>query len=183
MANKHTGLIVGAIVIAGAAIAVAGCNRAGLSMQGAHPKKDSAGIWSDTEATFTLRPDTNGVCAITGKDTEVEVANGKKITWTVRNFCTADQVLTVGNFRQGTSTRTDCKEATEGITWPFNSTDKNINKRQATPKASNGTDPKEGTFKLNDASNTTGKLLVYQFDVCIGTGDGKKVDPRLVIDP
>ena len=77
MASKHTRLVVGAIVIAGAASAVAGCNRAGLSLQGAHPKKDSFGIWSDTEATFTLRPDANGVCAITGKETEIEVAKGR----------------------------------------------------------------------------------------------------------
>ena len=187
MANTHTRLIAGAIVIAGVAIGAAACSRDRAPLiQGAHPTKHPfTGAWSDTEATFTVRPDAGGVCELTGKDTEVEVAKGKKITWTVRNFCKADQTVTVGNFRIAeASAATDCSAATEGITWPFDSTDKNIGKRQATPKASNGTDPTEGAFKLNDASNMTGAPLKYHFDVCLGTGSGKKtVDPRLVIDP
>ena len=184
MTNRNTGLIVGAIVIAAVVVAIViySSTREPLSILGAHPTKGVFG-WSDTEATFTLR-EVTGVCALTGKDTEVEVAKGKKITWTVRNFCLQPQTVTVGNFRAAASSAaTNCQQATEGIEWPFNGDDTNLNKRQATVRASNGSDPETETFKLTEAKNTTGKLQYYHFDVCVGQSGGTKVDPRLVIDP
>ena len=89
----------------------------------------------------------------------------------------------MGNFRRAASAATNCQQATEGIEWPFNGDDNNLNKRQATARASNGSDPETETFRLTDAKNTTGKLQDYHFDVCVGQGSGTKVDPRLVIDP
>ncbi|MEO6239143.1 MAG: hypothetical protein ABIQ52_19280 [Vicinamibacterales bacterium] len=172
MTNRNTGLIVGAIVIA-AVVALLIYSAA----------RESRSLLGDTDATFTLR-EVNNVCGLTGKDPEVKVARGKKIIWTVRNFCKQPQTVTVGNFRTAASSAAaNCQQATEGIEWPFNGNDSNLNKRQATAKGSNGSDEETKTFKLTDAKNTTGKPQDYQFDVCVGAGSGTKVDPRLVIDP
>lgn len=184
MANTHTRLIAGVFVMAGVAIAAGACSRGGPLMVGPYPIKDPAtGLWLDTQPTLTLRPN-GSVCELTGKDTEVEVAKGRKVTWTVRNFCPTDQVLTVGNFRvAATSTATDCSASTENIAWPFHGNDEN--KREAKPKGmTSGSDPEEDKITLTDAKNASTGVLVYHFDVCLGsTGATKKVDPRLVIDP
>lgn len=184
MAKRNSALVVRATPVVALCIALgAGCAGGGRGLgSGPHPTQDATGAWSDSEGTFTLR-DVSGVCTLTGKDTEVEVAKGKKVTWTVRNFCNAPQTLTIGNFRQGPSTRTDCSQGTEGVAWPFNANDQNLNKRQANLGPGAGIKPQEATFKLQDAKNTTNGPVAYQFDVCVGAGNGIKVDPRLVIDP
>jgi hypothetical protein len=120
----------------------------------------------------------SGNCAITTApaDKDVKVGNNKKITWSVQNLCNADQLVLVGNFR---STQNDpgnvmdCKAGVIETTWPFKKLDQSV--RQVFVPAG-----ETQALTLKEAKNNTGNTLTFYFDICMG---GKKVDPRLDIDP
>ena len=93
----------------------------------------------------------------------------------MKNNCSSDQLLLVGNFRptQGDNGVTDCKAGVIESTWPFKNLDQSI--RQVYIPAG-----ETQKLTLKEAKNETGNTLTFYFDICMG---GKKVDPRLDIDP
>jgi hypothetical protein len=132
-------------------------------------------MFGDTETDLVLRNKT-GPCEITGKETEVTVKNGKKVTWKIKNKCREsdkDEIVTVGNFRTTEeSTRENCEQATQGtgVTWPFEE-DETVENRSGKAKI------KLKLKKVPDLS----RELAYYFDVC--SASGGKSDPRLLIEP
>jgi hypothetical protein len=118
-----------------------------------------------------------GNCGITtpNADKNVAVGKGKKVTWSVHNGCTSDQLVLVGNFRPGADGGgiMDCKAGVIESTWPF----KNLDQSARAVYIPAG---ETQSLTLKEAKNETGSKLTFYFDICMG---GKKVDPELVIDP
>lgn len=130
----------------------------------------------DADKTLTLAMN-GSTCTITTApaDKDVEVGKNKKITWNVNNTCTANQLVLVGNFRptQADGGILDCKAGVIESTWPFKNLDQSM--RQVYVPAG-----ETQAITLKEAKNETGNKLTFYFDICMG---GKKVDPRLDIDP
>lgn len=118
-----------------------------------------------------------GNCTITTApaDKDVRVGKNKKITWNVQNLCNSPQLVLVGNFRptQPDGGILDCKAGVIETTWPFKNLDQSV--RQVFVPAS-----ETQSLTLKEAKNDTGNTLTFYFDICMA---GKKVDPRLDIDP
>jgi len=71
---------------------------------------------NDVDTTLDLNV-VGGVCTIVtnAADKDVTVGKNHKVTWTVRNACPADQLVTIGNFRAApTGSNSDCSAPTEG---------------------------------------------------------------------
>jgi len=132
----------------------------------------------DADKTLTLAM--NGTtCTITtaSGDKDVEVGKNKKVTWNVKNTCTADQLVVVGNFRPTQSDGAgilDCKAGVIESTWPFKNLDDQARRQVYVPAGATQ------ALTLKEAKNETGNTLTVYFDICMA---GKKVDPRLDIDP
>ncbi len=130
--------------------------------------------------TTDLKLEMSGnACTITTpiNDKDVTVKKNKKITWTVRNACTTDQFVSVGNVRRQAEDPAkvpDCKAGMAESYWPFKAQDQ-ARRSVFVPKDGGVED-----IVLKEAKNDTGKPDVYYFDVCTG---GAKKDPRLVVDP
>lgn len=141
----------------------------------------AAGIYlsrtGDDDKDLTLAMN-GATCVVTttGAAKDFHVGKGHKATYHVKNTCTSDQLLLVGNFRpvEGDGGVVDCKAGTVESTWPFkNAADQ---ARRQVYVAAGETQP----LILKDAKNDTQTPIRYFFDVCLG---GKKVDPRLDVDP
>ena len=132
-------------------------------------------VWGNTESTITLRQPGGGACTVTGKETEVNVKKNKKITWKVVNYCATAQTVSLGNFRTtAAGTQTNCTSPTEGgATWPFQGADGTADRQVTVDPADDG-DIKQ---KAKDLGSSP---VEFHFDLCLG---GRKVDPRLVVDP
>ena len=130
----------------------------------------------DQTRSLTLAMSGTG-CTITTApaDKDFHVGKNHKITYEVKNDCTSDQLVLVGNFRptQADGGITDCKAGVIESTWPFKNLDQAI--RQVYVPAG-----ETQSLSLKEAKNETGNTLTFYFDICMG---GKKVDPRLDIDP
>ena len=128
-----------------------------------------------TELTLEM---SGSACVITTpiNDKDVAVKKNKKITWTVRNSCTTDQFVSIGNVRAqpGENGVTNCKAGMPESPWPFKPQDQ-ARRSVYVPK-----DGGDEDIVLKEAKNDSGKQDVYYFDVCLG---GVKKDPRLVVDP
>jgi hypothetical protein len=130
----------------------------------------------DEQKELTLATGTGGCTVTTAPaDKNLHVGKNHKITYTVKNNCSSDQLLLVGNFRptQGDNGVTDCKAGVIESTWPFKNLDQSI--RQVYIPAG-----ETQHLSLKEAKNETGNTLTFYFDICMG---GKKADPRLDIDP
>ena len=131
----------------------------------------------DTEKTLELAMNgPNCVITTSSADKDVSVGNGKKVTWKVHNACNSDQLVLVGNFRttqNDPQSVMDCKAGIIETTWPFKKLDQSV--RDIYVPAGETQD-----LALKEATNNTGNKLTFYFDICMG---GKKVDPRLDIDP
>jgi hypothetical protein len=131
------------------------------------------------DADKTLELAMNGAnCVITtsNADKDVSVGNGKKVTWHVHNACNSDQLVLVGNFRttqNDPQSVMDCKAGIIETTWPFKKLDQSV-RAIYVPSA------ETQDLTLKEAKNNTSNPLTFYFDICMG---GKKVDPRLDIDP
>jgi hypothetical protein len=132
----------------------------------------SVSFLGNTDTDIMLRMIGNE-CAV-GKETLIAVKKNKKITWHVRNECTGQRTVSVGNFRQNQQTDDKtCSKSMTGITWPFKAEDEN--KRAVSPGQG-----QERNIALHDAKNDTNSPIEYYFSVCL---ENAAVDPRLVIDP
>jgi hypothetical protein len=136
----------------------------------------TVGIFGDVDTDVSLR-DREGGCRVTGKETEVSVKAGKKISWKIRNRCGAGTrvMVTVGNFRtREASTAADCTSATAtGVTWPFENSEA-LAERQSETRIS---------LELKDADELPERPTEYYFDICYGPNSGVvATDPRLVIE-
>jgi hypothetical protein len=130
----------------------------------------------DEQKALTLATGTGGCTVTTAPaDKNLHVGKNHKITYTVKNNCSSDQLLLVGNFRptQGDNGVTDCKAGVIESTWPFKNLDQSI--RQVYIPAG-----ETQHLSLKEAKNETGNTLTFYFDICMS---GKKADPRLDIDP
>ena len=108
--------------------------------------------------------------------------NGKKVTWKIENLCADAQTVTIGNFRAEKDENVqfaDCKEAASGVPFPFDPPYNLADRQRTVGPGENG---KKLEFKTKHSGTSTSPE-VYYFDICLGTGNGKKVDPRLLIDP
>lgn len=154
-------------VAVGVGIVALGALAAYLLLQGA----------GDADKTLTLAMNGN-TCTITTPPAEkdVEVGRNKKITWSVNNTCTSDQLVLVGNFRptQPDGGITDCKAGIIESTWPFKNLDDQAHRQVYV--AAGATQ----AITLKEAKNDSGTKITVYFDICMA---GKKVDPRLDIDP
>jgi len=132
-------------------------------------------LTGNTEEALELNV-AGGACTIVTNttDKDVSVKKNKKVTWAVKNSCTTEQTVMLGNFRTvQTSTRTTCTDPTENTSWPFKEEDQN-NRSVTVPSG----DTKD--IVLKEAKNASEAALTYYFDICVG---GVKKDPRLVIEP
>jgi hypothetical protein len=169
MSGRDATLLVGGL-IAGAVVAgVVGVTALGWNLFG------------DTETEIVLR-DEGAVCILTGKQTEVEVGKNKRLTWKVKNHCSSQQTVAVGNFRTtATGGNPNCSAATEGgATSPFQQDDE----ARRTAVAGPGTeqepnDDEEIQLKVKTRDVLGGSRLRYYFDICLAAA---KVDPRLIIE-
>ena len=133
-------------------------------------------LTGNTDKTLDLTG-SGSACTIgtSAEDKNVSVKKNKKVTWTVKNACTAAQTVTLGNFRKGEiSTQPACTNPTEGgAAWPFKEQDQN-NRSVTVPAGSTG------EIVLKEAKNAGSTPVTYYFDICLGS---VKADPRLVIEP
>jgi len=132
----------------------------------------------DADKDLTLAMTGNpAACAITtsATDKDVLVGKNKKITWHVKNTCTSDQLVLVGNFRptQPDGGIADCKAGIIESTWPFKNLDQSV--RQVYVPVG-----ETQLLTLKVAKNETTTRVSFWFDICMA---GKKVDPRLDVDP
>ena len=139
-----------------------------------------------TKTDLVLRHDAGAPCALTGKQTEVQVGKNKKLTWRVRNHCPQPQTVTVGNFRAaGAPTRSNCSQPTEGTApSPFQQDD--LPRRQVEVPAGTADEPTRRDIELKvKKRDELGEVrLTYHFDICMGAGESQKiVDPRLIVEP
>jgi len=132
---------------------------------------------NDVDTTLDLNV-VGGVCTIVtnAADKDVTVGKNHKVTWTVRNACPADQLVTVGNFRAApTGSNSDCSAPTEGGgAYPFKAGEE-ANRSVNAP--ANTTNRK---IEQKEAKDPGTSPATYYFDVCLGTA---KKDPKLVIEP
>jgi hypothetical protein len=131
----------------------------------------------DADINLALATSTGG-CAITtpSADKDSEVGKNHKVTWNVKNNCSSDQLVLVGNFRATQDDPQhvmDCKAGIIESTWPFKKVDQSVRAIYV---------PVGETQKLSlqEAKNDSGDKLTFYYDICMA---GKKVDPKLIIDP
>jgi hypothetical protein len=138
--------------------------------------------FGDTATGIVLGPGSTGdPCAIASKQPTVVVAKGKKITWDIWNGCEAAQTVTLGNFRTlGSTGPSDCANPTAGgATYPF--TKDTLAARQDSAGGSTGSgNYGKGHITLKVASTATEGT--YDYDMCLGAGNGVKADPQLIIE-
>ena len=137
-------------------------------------------VWK-SEAEIVLR-DEGSACILTGKATDVEVGKNKKLTWKVKNHCSSQQTVVVGNFRTTAPRRQQRLQCGNegGATSPFQQDDEA--RRTAEPVLAQDKEPNDDEkiqLKVKTRDVLGGSRLRYYFDICLST---TKVDPRLMIE-
>jgi len=161
---------------AGASAALAAC-----AMHQVGPKGER-----DIEAPIIIRGTSANpkTCVVTLKEGEIRAHKGKFLKFRFDNYCEADIVVAVGNFRtvQDPSPAPDnCdKPYSDGLPPIFRETDPEDFKDDI--DAGRPDRPKTGRINLQvrERSELGDKLLTYYFDVCINRVIQK--DPRLIIE-
>jgi hypothetical protein len=145
-------------------------------------RADTTADAEDKETWLRLgRLDANRPCELVEK-ASFRAKNGKKVTWRIENLCADAQTVTIGNVRAEKDENVqfqDCKEAASGVPFPFDPPYTLNDRQQTVGPNENG---KKIEFKAKHPGTSTNPEVFY-FDICLGTGNGKKVDPRLIIDP
>ena len=160
MAGSRT---IGAGIAIVAAVSTFACSRGGGLAAGD----------KDTEIQLSGNP-----CAVASKEAEFHVGKGKKVKWTITNGCDGQdsQIIVIGNFRENEGTTVNnCLAGVTEREWPFNPEDQSL---KTVYVAKGGT----AVIDLKGAKNTkTGNTAQpYFFDICI---EGKKADPKMIVDP
>lgn len=131
-------------------------------------------LFGNTTTRVTLRPETGKDCVI-GKETRIEVTQGKRLTWKISNQCAARQAVMVGNFRTEEDPGdlpADCRQATfGGAEYPFTESSEEARSRQVGTADS-------APIKLKARSDLGEGERLYFFDICV---NGAKQDPRLIV--
>jgi hypothetical protein len=140
----------------------------------------------DVEAPITIRGTSADpkACVVTSKEGEIRAHKGRSLKFRFANYCEADIVVAVGNFRTEPNPSPapgNCdKPYSEGLPPIFRETDPEEFKDDI--DAGEPDRPEIGRIHLHvrDRTELGDKELTYYFDVCINRVIQK--DPRLIIE-
>lgn len=136
-------------------------------------------IFGGRETRVTLSAEGDGPCTL-GKETTVTAKAGRNLTWKIENYCLAEVLVAVGDFRTDANpTMANC--SAPGAAYPFEPGTPTATV-EAGERRSNGS-IKAGKgdiqLKVKERADAGNEMIRYYFNICL---NGTPADPLLMVE-